>query len=180
MKNAILLVISDTHGSKEYLEAALKWAQRERQAGALAFLGDGAGDLLPALTRTGFEAPWKAVKGNGDYDAALPSSDILDFAGHRFFLTHGHLYSLSEGFDSLAAAAKSRDAGAALFGHTHLPFWAEYDGLLLLNPGSLGRPRNAAGPSFATIECPENGWFKIHHWSVHDGPLGNHIREIKL
>jgi putative phosphoesterase len=180
MKNTTLLVISDTHGSTESLTAVLHWAQRHRQAGALAFLGDGAGDLSQALAWTRFEAPWMAVQGNGDYDARLPSSGILDFAGRRFFLTHGHRYALSDGFGVLAAAAKSQGAGAALFGHTHFPFWEEYGGLLLLNPGSLGRPRSAVGSSFATIECPENEWFRIHYWGIRDGPWGKRIREIEL
>ncbi|MDR2028229.1 MAG: metallophosphoesterase [Treponema sp.] len=180
MKNPSLLVVSDTHGHKGSLIAVLRWAQRYRQADALVFLGDGAGDLSQALAQTGFAAPWKAVKGNGDYDAPFPPFDTLDFAGRRFFLTHGHLHSLLEGFDFLAASAKSHGAGAALFGHTHIPFWEEYGGLLLLNPGSLGRPRSSHGPSFAVIECPENEWFKIHYWSLREGPLGKTIREMDL
>jgi putative phosphoesterase len=180
MKNTNLLVISDTHGHKESLIAVLNWAQRRHQADALAFLGDGAGDLSEALAQTGFDAPWKAVKGNGDYEAPFPPFDILDFAGRKFFLTHGHLFSLAEGFDALAASAKSHGAGIALFGHTHIPLWEEYGGLLLLNPGSLGRPRSSHGPSFATIACPENEWFRIHYWNVCEGPLGKRIREIEL
>jgi putative phosphoesterase len=180
MKNAVLLVISDTHGHTNSLIAALNWAQRQRQADALVFLGDGAGDLAQALARTRFKAPWKAVKGNGDYDAPFPPFDTLDFAGRRFFLTHGHLYGLSEGFEALAASARAQGAGAALFGHTHVPFWDEYGGLLLLNPGSLGRPRASFGPSFATIECPPDAWFRIRHWAIGDGPLGKNIREIGL
>jgi putative phosphoesterase len=180
MKNPSLLVISDTHGHTESLIAVLRWAQRRRQADALVFLGDGAGALSQALAQTGFAAPWKAVKGNGDYDAPFPPFDVLDFAGRRFFLTHGHLYSLLGGFDALAAAAESQGAGAALFGHTHIPFWDESGGLLLLNPGSLGRPRSSRGPSFATIECPGNEWFRVHHWGLSEGPLGKTIREMEL
>jgi putative phosphoesterase len=180
MKNAVLLVISDTHGNANSLIAVLNWAQKRRPVDALVFLGDGAGDLSLALAQTKFRPPWKAVKGNGDYDAPFPPWDILDFAGRRFFLTHGHLHALSEGFDALAASAKSLDAGAALFGHTHIPFWDEYRGLLLLNPGSLGRPRGSFGPGFATIECPPDGWFRIRHWTIGGGPLGKDIREIEL
>ncbi len=43
------------------------------------------------------------------------------------------------------------------FGHTHLPFWEVMQGVLLLNPGSLSRPRGSFGPSFAVLEAPPLG-----------------------
>ena len=40
---------------------------------------------------------------------------------------------------------------AALFGHTHVAMMEEKDGLLILNPGSVSRPRNGKA-SFAVLE----------------------------
>jgi predicted phosphodiesterase len=60
------------------------------------------------------------VRGNGDAEN-LPPSDVLDFVGHRFFLTHGHLYRIYAGYDTLITSAAAMGADAALFGHTHVP-----------------------------------------------------------
>ncbi len=172
-----LLVIADTHGAVAVLAAVLNWA-RKRGVGALAFLGDGLDDLAAATDRVGYHPPCARVRGNGDSDHAVPFVDTLDFAGRRFFLCHGHLNGVQDSFVSLVTAARSVDADAALFGHTHKPFWDEMDRLLVLNPGSPSRPRGAFVPTFATIACPEGGWFQVRHWAIAEGTLGGlSIRE---
>jgi putative phosphoesterase len=178
MRNPTLLVIADTHGSADSLAEVLRWAEA-RHLDSLAFLGDGAADLPLAEARSGFSAPRKAVRGNGDFDTKLPAAALLEFAGHAFYLTHGHYHRVGDGYASLIAAAAASGADAVLFGHTHVPFWEEAGGMLLLNPGSLGRPRTRVGPTFATIECPPNEWFKIRFWGLADGPFGKAIRELE-
>lgn len=172
-----LLVVADTHGAVSVLATVLTWA-RKRGVGALAFLGDGLEDLREASDRAGFHPPCKRVRGNGDPDHTVPFVDTMDFAGHRFFLCHGHLNGVQDGFSSLLAAARSVEADAALYGHTHKPFWDESGGILVLNPGSPSRPRGSYAPSFATIACPEDGWFEVRHWALAEGALGGiSIRE---
>jgi putative phosphoesterase len=168
------MAISDTHGHKGSLITALNWGKKHK-VDALVFLGDGTADLPEAAAATGFTAPCKIVRGNTDDDTSFSCIETLDFAGHVFFLTHGHLFGINEGLGALSTAAKSAGCDAALYGHTHIPFWEEIAGILVLNPGSAGRPRNAAGASFATIECPPGKWFITRYWGIDHGKT---IREI--
>jgi len=139
------------------------------------FLGDGADDLAPASARAGFTLSWNIVRGNVDVMSfSLPGAMLLEITGsshvargnpaarssqtiRKLFLTHGNAYNVGEGFKTLAAAARTNNAEAALFGHTHVPHCEMLDGILLLNPGSIGRPRSKVGPTFAVLECPPVG-----------------------
>jgi putative phosphoesterase len=177
IQSPVLLVLADTHGDVDALITVLGWAMESRMADRLVFLGDGIRDLNRAAARTGFSAPCTAVRGNGDAEN-LPSSDILEFADHRFFLTHGHLYRVHGGYDTLITSAASMGADAALFGHTHVPLKREARSLLLLNPGSLGRPRSSAGPTFAVVECPPGNGLVVRFWGLRDTRRGITVTEL--
>jgi len=160
-----LLVLSDIHGSTANLASVLSWA-KGLAFGAAVFLGDGLSDLERTRAKIGCVYPWQRVRGNNDPDTSFPESVVFDFGGHRFFLCHGHRHNLYTGMDALAAAARGNGATAALFGHTHIPFRDERDGLLLVNPGSLGNPRSRAGATFAVIECNPGVPPKPEFWGV--------------
>ncbi len=176
MKNPALLIMSDTHRNRSALRAVLKWAKKHNTD--TVFLGDGIDDVSQVTREIGFSLPITFVSGNGDAVDHVPYVKTLEFAGHTFFITHGHQFRVSEGLDVLVTAAKSAGADAALYGHTHIPFWEEIEGMLILNPGSVGAPRSSAGACFALIECPPNEWFKISYWSIRDGIMGKVIREL--
>ncbi|MBQ5567659.1 MAG: metallophosphoesterase family protein, partial [Oscillospiraceae bacterium] len=55
-----------------------------------------------------------------------------------FFLTHGHTYRVKYGFDAIINAACVARADVLLFGHTHTPYYADVNGLTVINPGSIG------------------------------------------
>jgi putative phosphoesterase len=178
MNSHIFLLLSDTHGNLPALEAALRWA-KGRSIDTALFLGDGADDLFQAQTAAGFAGQWKKIRGNCDENAALPEVAVFEFCGKRFFLAHGHRFALYNGYDTLAAAAAKAGASAALFGHTHIPFYSSEGGLLLINPGSIGKPRSSIGASFAVIECAPEGEKlpKAHFFGI--GASGK-IRELKV
>ena len=147
-----LLVLSDTHGYVAALSSVLSWA-KEASPSAAVFLGDGLADLDRATASAGFSCQWHKVRGNNDFGFPHPESAVFDFCGHRFFICHGHRYNLYRGVETLAGAARASSAATALFGHIHVPFHEDNNGLLLVNPGSLGIPRSSLGPTFALIEC---------------------------
>lgn len=169
-----LLVVSDTHGDAGALVRALLWA-KARSISAMAFLGDGLPDLQRAFARASFHPRCCAVRGNGDYDPDVPFLRTLDVGGRILLATHGHMNAVQDTLDSLVFAAKMAGAEAALFGHTHVPFLAEYRGILAVNPGSLSRPRGGSLPSFATISCPPSGPLSAAFWRLDaDGLVGEY------
>jgi putative phosphoesterase len=178
MNDPSLLVLSDSHGHLLALKAVFRWAlNRDFRAGI--FLGDGAEDIPLAAAETGLDLIWRKVRGNGDMDYKLPDTETLDLGGHRFFLCHGHYYRLYNGFDSLIAAARNLGAEAALFGHSHIPMLDEEEGIKLINPGSVGRPRSKVGASFAVIECPTEQPIRVQFWRIKQGARGFSIGPLK-
>lgn len=153
-----ILVLSDSHGDVQALAAILEWAQDKAFTGAV-FLGDGSEDLAFASAIAGFTLPWNIVRGNVDTNFNLPGTLVLDISRNsktprKIFLSHGNIYHVEEDCRALAAAARTNGAEAALFGHTHIPCLAMLEGVFLLNPGSIGRPRSKLGPTFAVLDCP--------------------------
>ena len=159
------LVLSDIHGSVKTLEAVLNWAKGIAPDAAV-FLGDGISDLGRVTAATGFPCPWQMVRGNNDFASQCQEAAIFDFAGHRFFICHGHRYNLYTTTETLVAAARNNNANAALFGHTHVPFIDDAGGILLLNPGCIGNPRSKIGPTFAVIECTPGNPLKPEFWGI--------------
>jgi len=156
LSSSSILVLSDSHGNIPALTTALKWACNA-DIHAAAFLGDGYEDLNLASARAGFDLPWHTVRGNGDYQFSVPNDLALEISGRTLFLSHGNRHNVREGHKTIAAAARNAGAEAALFGHTHIPHCATVNGMFLLNPGSIGRPRSDAGCTFAVLECPHSG-----------------------
>lgn len=96
-------------------------------------------------------APVEAVHGNMDsaaIRARLPAQRILEIAGFRLGLTHGH-----GGPQGILARVKAQftdsPVDAILFGHTHQPLNERRDGILFFNPGSptdrIFAPYNSLG-----------------------------------
>lgn len=131
-----LLVLSDSHNSREAIERTLK-AERDN-IDALIFLGDGLRDLELALTAYPRLRAY-AVAGNCDYGAMEPNDGLAAFDQVVVFYTHGHMYGVKYDLDTLAEAAAARGAELALFGHTHIPLEEKRGNVLLFNPGSCGR-----------------------------------------
>jgi len=172
MANKKLLVFSDSHGSLSALKALFNWAKERHSPNgtiiASAFLGDGFSDLQKAAEATGFLSDWKIVCGNNDYTHHIQEAAVFDLADHRFFMCHGHRQSIYRGYHLLLSAAKNNGADVALFGHSHVPFYENIDGISLINPGSVARPRSKTGATFAVIECPEGEPVIVEFFGVDD------------
>jgi putative phosphoesterase len=180
MDSKKLLVFSDTHGSVSSLKAVFAWANKYTPPnGAIcgaAFLGDGLADLQPAADATGFFCDWKVVRGNNDFGFSTPETAVMEYADNYFFLCHGHRHSLYGGFHSLVAAASNNGANVVLYGHSHIPNVRTMDGILLVNPGSVGRPRSRVGATFAVIECKSGEPLEVKFYGIDHGK----IKELKL
>ena len=62
----------------------------------------------------------------------------LTLDGVKFFLTHGHRYSVKYTLDALLNAAYFAGADMVLFGHTHRAMSETMQGLYVVNPGTAG------------------------------------------
>lgn len=122
-------VLSDTHG-------LLRPETVEALAGCDVILHAGdVGDpqILQELVTI---APVFAVRGNvdrGPWADALPTTEVVDVAGVRFYLLH-----ILDDLDVDPAAA---GVDVVVFGHSHQPLAEDRDGVLYLNPGSAGPQR---------------------------------------
>jgi uncharacterized protein len=95
-----------------------------------------AGDLMdPALLEDlAAYAPTRAVRGNLDPpEAGLPETLEFDFGGVRVAMIHDS--GTKRGRRS-RMQRRFPQARIVVFGHSHIPWLEDQDGLLLLNPGS--------------------------------------------
>ena len=74
-----------------------------------------------------------------------------EICGKKFFLTHGHRYSVKDGILKLKYKALETGADIVLYGHTHIAKIDYEEGIWYINPGSAAEPRDGS-PSFAIID----------------------------
>lgn len=131
------LVISDTHGKINYAVDTI----RSTRCDYCIHLGDmvqDCEDLQSIFPKQKFIF----VKGNNDYwtnSSDFPEQRVFELEGKRFFVCHGHKYNVKCGIHALVKAAKSENADICLFGHTHVQYFENSDGLLVVNPGAYDK-----------------------------------------
>ncbi len=128
-------VLGDTHGEWSHTIPALAALKADR----LLHTGDHYSDARQIARALKLEV--NAVLGNCDFQISGPKEEVLEIAGIRIFLTHGHLYGVKKGLLNLYYRGKEAEAELVVFGHTHYWTLEKMEGLLLLNPGSPSRPR---------------------------------------
>ncbi|KPL23735.1 MAG: serine/threonine protein phosphatase [Anaerolineae bacterium SM23_84] len=85
---------------------------------------------------------------NKAYLRWLLSNIRLNFHHMRFLLVHGGPRRINEYVyedrapKSLSRIAQAADADVLVMGHTHLPYIKEVDGVLFVNDGSVGKPKD--------------------------------------
>ena len=144
-----LVIISDVHGKKTLLERILRF---NPDADNFLSLGDTEMtlDYLLDLDIIG-------VKGNYPRDPGLGYEHFMTFNGKKFMLTHGHKYGVHKGLKKLAKKAIQENIDVILYGHTHIAHALYCNDTLLLNPGSVYRPRNKQQPSYCIMYVSDKG-----------------------
>lgn len=138
----LLAVFSDSHGSTQPMIDAVA----EHKPDAVLHLGDHDRDC--EALREAFPAlDIRAVAGNCDRLSRECDRRIFELCGVKIFMTHGHLYNVKYGLDSLINAAGFSGAKLALFGHTHRAEHFTVGSMDVLNPGAANRYG-----SFALVE----------------------------
>ena len=95
-----------------------------------------------------------------DWLISLPEEIRVDIDGMQFHVGHGALGSSDEYIYPDAPLGKLlsnySDAEFTAFGHTHYPFLHTHEGRYLLNPGSVGQPRDVGGLASYIVISSEN------------------------
>ncbi len=98
----------------------------------------------------------------------LPFDLRFELGAHRIWLVHGSPRKVNEYlfedkparlYERLAASA---ECDALIFGHTHKPWIHEYGGVLFVNCGSVGKPKDGDPRcAFAVLELDEHDALKV-------------------
>ncbi|WP_239254772.1 metallophosphoesterase [Listeria ilorinensis] len=146
-----LLVVSDSHHERDCL-LHLK-EKYEGKVDAMIHCGDSELEKDdPAMV--GFQT----VRGNCDFGTDFPNDLVLDVAGYRILVTHGHLYNIKMTLMNLRYRARELGADFAFFGHSHELGADMIDDTVILNPGSISLPRGRIRiKTYALIETVQEG-----------------------
>jgi len=142
-------IVSDSHGDTRALDAMLAEPMAQT-AECWLHAGDvtADADYIAMLTQ---KTVYK-VAGNCDWPSSrVPDTQIVELAGHRLLLAHGHTFGVQYQTDLLLRHASAENCDIAVYGHTHC---AEFlPGVLtVVNPGSIARPRDGAAGSYFIME----------------------------
>ncbi|WHX99515.1 metallophosphoesterase [Neobacillus sp. DY30] len=139
-----VLIVSDSHG----LTNELKMLRERHMNEVDLMIHCGDSEMMPDdEVMNGY----LTVKGNCDF-GSYPLETTTEIAGRKFFVTHGHKYSVKSSLMNLQYKAAEVGADIACFGHSHI-LGAEVIGdTLFLNPGSIRMPRGRLEKTYVVLE----------------------------
>ena len=152
-----ILVLSDTHGK---LDKVYQVFRKLNNIDMIIHCGDKVRDAETLEDTLGI--PVVGVKGNCDGCSVSEqgkSWKLVDTPYGKIFVTHGHLEGVSFDVSKLLYKAEELGCVAACFGHTHVAVCEDYDGIMLINPGSLSQPRDGSSGSYVIIHSTEEDFY---------------------
>lgn len=154
-----ILIVSDTHRRNENF---LKVMEKVGKIDLLVHCGDVEGSEYLISEAAG--CPVEMVQGNNDYFSSLPRETEFMIGDYKVWVTHGHNYYVSMGYEILKEEARSREVDIVMCGHTHRPVIEQERDLTLINPGSLSYPRQEGRvPSYVLMEIDRKG---VAHYTL--------------
>ena len=131
-----IIVTSDVHGKKEIISKLLY-----EYDGDL-FLDCGDSELSNYELQN-----FESVRGNCDFEN-YPNYRIIELDEYfKIFITHGDLYTINE----MIEISHKNKCNMILHGHTHIKKYEIIDGIYIINPGSISKPRNKDSNTFLEI-----------------------------
>lgn len=146
----MLLIFGDSHRSALALELITEILLRERPE-FFVHTGDNYSDFKQIKKQT--KITGYGVRGNCDGGIILGVSEelVLKFHSKRILLTHGHTLGVKHSHRRLVERAQTLSVDAVVFGHTHVQFAQQQEGIWLVNPGSISLPRGGSQPGYAVL-----------------------------
>lgn len=140
-----VLVISDSHGLTRELEVIRQ--RHINDVDVMIHCGDS--QLMPDdRAMTGYVT----VMGNCDFGGGFPLDTVVEVSGYKFFITHGHRYSVKTSLMNLKYKAEEMGANIVCFGHSHVLGAEVIGGTLFLNPGSIRLPRERLEKTYVILD----------------------------
>lgn len=111
-----------------------------------------------------------------DLLCGLPQSLPVDVGGRRLLLCHGSPWDIDQYIypdagEELLARCASQECDLLVTGHTHYPMSLRVGGTLLVNPGSVGQPRNRRPGAHWALFDTESGEATLCCESYDAGPV---------
>ncbi|MCH4889874.1 YfcE family phosphodiesterase [Acidaminobacter sp. JC074] len=144
-----ILVFSDSHGKTNLMHQIID----KTKCDMIIHLGDCYDDFLEL--KDCYDIPMAGVVGNVDFISDGPAHEVISVGDYKIFITHGHRYRVKHHLLHLDEKTREVKADITLFGHTHIPM-IEEGHHILMNPGSISRPRDAR-PSYGLIHINSKG-----------------------
>lgn len=157
-----ILIISDIHGSKYYAEKIKEIEEREKPE-QIVLLGDiyyhgPRNDLTQeynpmkvAGILNDLQDKIICVRGNCDAEVDEMISDFkfkdniqTQVNGKNVFYSHGHVYNIEN--------IPNQEIEIMFYGHYHIGFIEEENGIIFANPGSISLPKNNTEHSYIIFE----------------------------
>ncbi len=152
-------VVSDTHGHLEKAYDMFRVLSDMTPDGkpfdAVIHCGDFERDGATIGERLGL--PAFSVNGNCDR-ASEKLFLVLDSPAGSILVSHGHREGVHYDMSSILYRAEEQDCSCICYGHTHVPEFQDYGGILVVNPGSPVLPRDGTGGSCAILCSTEEGF----------------------
>jgi len=167
-----VLIVSDSHGLTKELRVI-----RERhldEVDLMIHCGDSELSSDDAAI-----SGYLTVMGNCDFGGGYPLETTSEVAGRKFFITHGHRYSVKTSLMNLKYKAQEVNANIACFGHSHVLGAEVIDGILFLNPGSIRLPRERFEKTYIILDL-ENEKIKMSVFEVSGQEVTELAREFVL
>lgn len=142
-------ILSDTHRMIKNIDKAIPYL---KECDLIIHAGDNFSDSKYIHKATNVDII--AVKGNCDFEH-VEDELVFEVDKKTIFLSHGDSYGVKNGVDRIEQKAKGVNADIVIFGHTHVPFQKNKDGIIYINPGSLSLPRGVEYKSFIIIEIED-------------------------
>lgn len=140
-----VLVVSDSHGLNSELAEIKK--RHGDEVGLMIHCGDSELFLEDEAIKN-----FLVVRGNCDDETRFKNDLIEDYAGIRFFVTHGHHYSVKKSLLGLLYRAEEENANIVCFGHSHVLGAEMVRNTLFVNPGSLRQPRGRIERTYCILD----------------------------
>lgn len=95
------------------------------------------------------------VEGNCDQIHQFNTEELIEVAGLRIYITHGHLYQVKQQLTRLSYRASELNADIVCFGHTHIVYAEQDNHHIYMNPGSVRFPRVPSIPTYVELSIKE-------------------------